>query len=321
MLSRRHLRIRVLLALYSFYQSDSNDIAQGEKELFKQLNKMHELFIWQLSLLTEIVAFARKRMEENKKKFFPTEEDLNPNTRFVDNRVVRWIEESREFNRFREAYKVNWADQEEMIRKLYVQIRETDDYAQYMSAPHDDFKNDREILIRVILNVIDSSEILQYFYEEKNIYWSDDFYTVNSLVIKALKAIKESWPNDHPLPPMLKKGPEGDENEDKLFMRDLFRKTIVHSDEYQQMIAAKVKNWEIDRVALMDILILKMAIAELLEFPSIPVKVTLNEYIDLAKMYSTPKSKIFVNGILDKMIGELKEAGKIKKTGRGLIEN
>lgn len=321
MLSRRHLRIKVLLALYAFFQSKTESMAAGEKELFKSINKLYEIFIYQLSLLIEIVEYAQKRQEENKQKFFPTEEDLNPNTRFTNNELIKKISENKDFRKHYDLYKINWVDEEEMIRKLWVEIRESHDYKEYMARENSTFNDDREILIRIVKKQITGSEILHFYYEEKNIHWSDDFFTANMLVIKTLKAIKPNWNVANELPRLFKEANDDGPNEDREFVKDLFRKTVVHSEEYEKLIAEKVKNWEMDRIAVMDILLIKMALAELIEFPSIPIKVTLNEYIELAKMYSTPKSKVFVNGILDKLIIDLKNAKSIRKTGRGLMEN
>lgn len=321
MLSRRHLRIKVLLALYAFFQSMNDNIAAGEKELFKSINKLYEIFIYQLSLIIEIAEFAQIRMDENRQKFFPTEEDLNPSTRFVDNRLLKQLSENRDYLKYRNAYKINWSEQTEMIRKLYTEIRNGHDFMDYLAADKNNYNDDRELLIRIVKKHLSHSEILQYFYEDKNIHWSDDFYTANLMAIKTFKMMKDNWDSDHKLPPLYKTGENEDPDEDKEFVKHLFRKTIIRSDEYEKLIEEKVKNWEMDRIAVMDVILLKMALAELIEFKSVPIKVTLNEYIELAKMYSTPKSKVFVNGILDKLISDLKDRKLIKKEGRGLIEN
>jgi N utilization substance protein B len=321
MLSRRHLRIKVLQALYAFFQSEQERLDLGEKDLMKSINKLYEIYIYQLSFLIEIVDFAQKRMDENKLKFFPTEDDLNPSTRFIDNQVIRQLENNRDFRKHFDAYKINWSGEEEMIRKLYNEIRESEDYKKYISSPKNGYNDDREILIKIVKKQISRSDSLQFYFEEKDIHWSDDFHTANLLVIKSLKSFKEDWDEYHKLPPLLKEDEFDDKNEDREFVKHLFRKTVIHSDEYAKLIEEKVKNWEMERIAVMDILIIKMALAELLEFPSIPIKVSLNEYIELAKMYSTPKSKIFVNGVLDKLIFDLREQKQIKKTGRGLLES
>ena len=319
MLSRRHLRIKALQALYAFTQSHNDNLVLGEKDLLKSVNKLYEIYIYQLSLLLEVVDYAEMRLEENKKKFFPTTEELTPNRRFIENPFLKQLSENKDLARYITIYKISWADQGEMIRKLYIGMRELPEYQAYMKNPDCTYLDDKEIVQQIVKKVFTRSELLQFFYEEKNIHWSDDFYAANLLVVKTIKSWDESWDEMQRLPLLYKEQAGGGENEDKEFLIQLFRKTIVKDEEYSDLIENKVKNWEMDRIAVMDILLIKMAIVELLEFPSIPIKVTLNEYIELAKMFSTPKSKIFINGILDKMIVELKTQKKIKKMGRGLI--
>jgi len=321
MLSRRQLRIKALQALYAFMQSANDQLEQGEKEMLKSLDKLYELYIYQLSFLIELVDFSKKRMEDNKQKFFPSEDDLKPNTRFVENRFYKQLVENRDLQKHIKQYKINWVDEEEMIRKLMVQIRDSKDYIDYLAKSENTYNDDKDIFIRIIKKHLSRSEILQFYYEEKSIYWSDDFHTANLLAIKTIKAYDSPWGELHKLPLMFGKEIDNSKNEDKEFIVNLFRKTMIRSEEYEKLIDEKVKNWEMDRIAIMDILIIKMALVELLEFPSVPIKVTLNEYIELAKLYSTPKSKVFVNGILDKLIGDLKDQKKIKKTGRGLLES
>lgn len=320
MLSRRHLRIKALQALYAFFQSNNDRLDLGERELVKSLDKLYEIYIYQLSLLVEINSYAQKRIEENKQKFYPSAEEENPNTRFADNRFIQKLLSNNNLNRKIEEFKINWVDEGEMIRKLYVKIRESEDYKTYMESDKNTFEDDKNILSKIIKKFISKDEILQFYYEEKSIYWSDDFYTANLLVLKTLKSFPEDSDEQTPLPSLLTGSKFEENNEDRSFLVQLYRKVILRSDYYYELMEDKVKNWEMDRLAVMDILIIKMALAELLEFPSIPIKVTLNEYIELAKYYSTPKSKLFVNGILDKLIVDLKEQKKIKKTGRGLME-
>jgi len=321
MLSRRHLRIKVLQALYAFNQSLNDRIDAGEKELFKSINKIYEIYIYKISFLVEVAEFANKRLDENKKKFFPTEEDLNPNRRFVNNQVIRQISENLDYRKHYDAFKINWADEEDMIRKLYSEIRESADYQNYMKKDNNTYNDDKDILLKILKKQLVKSESLHYFFEEKNIHWSDDFFTANMLAIKTIKHFKESFDVNFKLPALFKVTGFDQTDEDKEFVKHLFRKTIINSGDYEKLIDGKVKNWEMERIAVMDILLIKMALVELLEIPSVPIKVSLNEYIELAKMYSTPKSKIFVNGILDKLIADLNEKKLIKKTGRGLIEN
>ncbi len=321
MLSRRHLRIKALQALYAFFQSFNDRIDIGEKELFRSLDKLYEIYVYQLSLLIDIIEFAKKRQDENKLKFFPTEEDLNPNTRFIENQFYQQLTANKDLLKYIDRYKISWVDQEDMIRKLLVQIRNSTEFNDYMAKPENSYNNDKDIFTRIIKKHLSRSEILQSYYEDKNIYWHEDFHTANLLVIKTIKSFNEDWDENYKLPVIFENDSINRNNEDREFLIKLFRNTIIHSDEYERLIDDKAKNWEMDRIAIMDVLLIKMALVELLELPSIPIKVTLNEYIELAKLYSTPKSKVFVNGILDKLIGDLKTQNKIKKTGRGLKEN
>jgi N utilization substance protein B len=245
---------------------------------------------------------------------------LNPSTRFIENKLYQKLVSNIDFQAYIQRYKINWSDQEDMIRKFMVQIRESKVYKDYLSAGECTFEDDKEIFVKIFKNFLDKSEILQFYYEDKSIYWSDDFHASNLLAIKTIKSWEPDWDDRVKLPLFFKNGGPKKEDEDKDFIINLFRKTILRSDEYDKLIDDKAKNWEMDRIAIMDVLLIKMALVEILESPSIPIKVTLNEYIELAKSYSTPKSKIFVNGILDKLIVDLKDQKKIKKTGRGLLE-
>ncbi|MDR0969038.1 MAG: transcription antitermination factor NusB [Lentimicrobiaceae bacterium] len=319
MLNRRYLRVKVLQALYAYYQSGNNQLDQGEKQLLLSINKLYELFIWQLSFLVELTRFAENRIEENKQKHLPTVEDLHPNMRFVKNRVLEALSNNKSFQRFENTYKINWSGETEMIRKYYNQIRETVEYQKYMSTEKDDFANDKKFLIHLIEKYFADFELLQFFYEEKSMYFVDDYHLISYLLIKFFKEMDENFDALALLPTLLKT--ENDEiNEDQLFVKRLFRFTLLNDAEYASMIVSTTSNWEKDRIASVDLIILKMALTELLNFPSIPVKVTMNEYIDLSKYYSTHKSKIFVNGVLDKLIQQLRREDKIVKTGRGLIE-
>ena len=318
MLSRRHLRIKVLQAVYAFFQNGDSGLSTGEKLLLTSVDKMHELFIHQLSFLIEIRDFAHNRIEESKKKFFPTEEDLDPNMKFVNNRVLKQIEENRGFRRWHDKLKINWSEEGSMVRKAYLTLKDSGFYRRYMEESEDSYENDAELLVRIVKKILTDFELLEYHYESRSVFWAfDSYHTTNLMVMKYLKWVKPGNDSETPLPEMIDNG-EG--QEDRQFMIDLFRKTILHSDEYARLIDEKARNWELERIALMDIILIKMALAELLEFPSIPVKVTLNEYIDISKYYSSAKSKVFINGILDKLIVDLKDKKMIRKTGRGLLE-
>lgn len=320
MLSRRHLRTKVLQTVYSFILSDNQDIVAGEKQLLKSIDKLYELYISELSLLIEIVDFARKRLEGGKKKYFPTQEDLNPNTKFINNKVIAILEKNKDFRKYLSKYKISWIEEQEMIRKLYNEVKGAGFFEKYLAKPGLEFEDDRDVLIKVLKRVISQYEYLEQYYEDKSVFWSfEDFQTANMMAIKTLKQCNEKDGPDEPLPEIFKSNVEID-NEDRNFMLELFRKSILHHKEYTELIAEKAKNWELDRIAIMDILLINMALTEFIDFPSIPVKVTLNEYIEISKYYSSAKSKVFINGILDKLMADLKSDNKINKMGRGLLE-
>lgn len=318
MLSRRHLRIKVLQAVYAFVQNGSTDLAKGEKQLLISIEKIRELLVFQLSFLIEIRDFAENRIEESKKKFFPTEEDLDPNMRFVGNKVLKAIEVNRDFRKLHDKLKVNWSEEQGTVRKAFLAMKDSGFYDKYMNVSDGSFEADKEVLVRLVKKVLIEFELLEDHYESRSVYWAFDTYiTANLTLMKYLKSLTPVDAENKPLPEIID---ESGGSEDKHFTVNLFRKTILNSDQYDEMIDEKAKNWELDRIALMDTILIKMALAELMEFPSIPVKVTLNEYIDISKYYSSAKSKVFINGILDKLIVEMKEKKMIKKTGRGLME-
>jgi len=320
MLSRRFLRIKALQAIYAFMQDGPESMNSGEKQLLVSLDKLYELYIRQLSLLIEVSDFARRRIEENKLKFLPTEEDLHPNTRFIDNRFITQLANNRDFLKKSHSFKISWADDEELIRKLYNTLRESDFFISYMDGPEPSYNQEKELTENIFNRIFAESELLQSFFEERSIYWSDDFEISLIMLQKTIKGFRADHDEYTPLPALLKDEHDADGSEDLDFVKNLYRKTIIHSEEFNAIIADKAQNWELDRIALMDILLLKMAMTEFIDFPSVPVKVTLNEYIELAKSFSTPKSKIFINGILDKLIVEFKANGKLVKSGRGLME-
>ena len=322
MLSRRVLRIKVMQALYAFYQSEGDRIDKAEKLMMQNTDKIYDLFIYQLSALVEIAEIARKTIETGKQKYFPTDEEKSPNTKFVNNRVLVNIENNTTYRRYFEGLRINWSEEQDLFRKLFNQVRESDEYKEYMASAKDNFEEDRRFVVTLYRDFLAECPELQQLYEEKNIYWVDDYDIVSYMIIKTLNGLSAKMDAHTPLPDLfLKPGEsEEDELEDREFMLNLFRKTIIRTDEYDQLIADKAEHWEIERIALMDTILLRMALCELISFPSIPVKVTLNEYIEISKIYSSAKSKVFINGLLDKLIVELKEAKKIKKTGRGLME-
>ncbi len=319
MLYRRHLRIKVLQSLYSWFSGSFNDLPTGEKALFQSIDKQYELFIYQLSFLVEVKNFALFRMEENKKKFFPTEDDLHPNQKFVQNKALKLLEENIDFQRKVEKLKINWKPEENLLLKFYKEMREAEFYKKYMADTENFLEEDKKFLIKVVDRLMQNFDLLKAYYEEKNVYYSEGYDLCGVMLIKFIDNLSPRFTADTPMPEIYSTGSQK-VNEDKLFVQKLFRKVILNNEELTEIIRSKSKNWEYERIPLLDVILLKMAIVELKEMPTIPVKVTLNEYIELAKYFSTPKSKTFINGVLDKLIGEYKDQGLIRKTGRGLIE-
>lgn len=320
MLSRRFLRIKALQAIYAFEQEGPDSISSGEKQLIVSLNKLYELYIYHLSLFVEISDFAHRRMEENRLKYLPTADDLNPNLRFIENKFISQLAANRDYKRFVSTYKINWVDEEELIRKIYNQMLESDVYQAYMKKESIGYADEKAVVSKCLLCLFSESELLRGYLEERNIYWSEDFDTSIMMVDKTIKAYKEYHDEFTALPTLLKDENNKDGSEDMEFVKLLYRRTLQKGKEYDGVISERASNWDIERIALMDTILIKMAITELTEFPSIPVKVTLNEYIELSKEYSSAKSKIFINGVLDKLIADYKISGRIIKSGRGLME-
>lgn len=319
MLSRRILRIKVMQALYAYLQQEDGRMDVAERRMLKEIDGIYDLYIYQLDFLSEIHDFAAEMMEIGKNKFFPSEEEKNPNTRFISNALIKLIRENHTYLRRREELKINWAEHKELIRKIYNELRKSELYNEYLSSPEKGIDADVRFYTSFYHEFLAEDALLQNIYEEIHLEWVNDYDIVSLMMIRTFELIRQQGGKFDTLPSLFD-SPEGnDEKEEKRFVTDLFRKTIIHKDKFDQLITEKVENWEPDRIAMMDMILLRMALCEFMMFEGIPVKVTINEYIELSKMYSSPKSKIFVNGMLDKMLISLKEKGEIKKSGRGLI--
>ena len=320
MLNRRQIRIKALQTLYAYFQSGNGNLADTEESLRKNMDKIYELYIWQLSLLVEVVDFAEERIEEAKKKYLPTEEDLNPNTKFIDNRFIHKLRNNESYRKLTRKYNVNWGGEDELIRKIYVEIKESGFYRKYMEQENDNFDADKTVLVDIVRKVLVSNDLLRDFFEEKYFLWSEDYYMALSFVMTTLHEISPGWSVDSPLPSLYKSTYDADgRNEDEQFLYDLVKETIKNAGKYDEIIRDKARNWEFERIAVMDLILLRMGMAEAFEFETIPLKVTLNEIIELAKHFSSPKSRVFINGLLDKTIEEGLREGTIVKKGRGLI--
>lgn len=314
MLNRRHLRIKVLQALYAFFQSDTEDYGKIQKELMTSVDRIYNLYLCLLLSFSELKTIGEYRIEENKKKIRPSEDELNPNLKFVENAITSILENNVELREACEKRKVNWVGDEhqEMWRKIYLQIRESEVYFSHMNNGVTGFEEDKAFAINLFKSDIANSPILYSYLEEKDIHWIDDIDLACAMVIKTLKTFEPEGKNA--ILPLYK-----DKEDEVSFINDLLKKTVSMDKENEQIIDDYTKNWELDRIAKMDVILMKMAITELQIFNNIPTKVTLNEYIEISKFYSTPKSNSFINGVLDKVIDKLQAEGKINKIGRGLI--
>jgi N utilization substance protein B len=314
MISRRIIRTKVLQILYAHTSSPEKTITQSESELHFSIRKTYDLYHLLFAILVEMSDFANERIESRKNKNLPTEDDLNPNLRFVNNRLINRLKDDKSLNDYLTRNKLNWSAYPDLIRGIFNSMIESDLYAIYINSTTDDFQNDRRFCEDFFSNILVNSDIMLNELEEQSIYWNDDLDFTISMVIKTIKKFKSADDRNEYLMSLYK------DEEDQDFTTKLFRKAIMNNVENRQIIETYTKNWDVDRVAIMDVLIMQLALTELMEFPSIPVKVTLNEYIELAKYYSTNRSSTFINGVLDRITKDFREEGKIVKSGRGLLE-
>jgi N utilization substance protein B len=266
-----------------------------------------------LALVIEIADYAENRIELKQNKHLPTQEDLNPNTKFVTNLFIQQLRTNRQLTAYLNQTKLSWVNHPELIRELYLIMIESEMYESYINSEVRSYMDDRKFIEKMFNKIFLVSEEICEVLEEQSIYWNDDIEFVISVIIKTIKRFNELSDSDQRLMPLYK------DDEDRVFAKELLRKSIINHDEIQTLIKVHSSNWDVDRIAFMDILMMQLAITEFLHFPSIPTKVTMNEYIELSKFYSTEKSRNFINGILDKTLKDLKKEGKINKAGRGLV--
>ena len=306
MINRELIRIKVVQLTYAYYQNGSKNIDTAEKELLFSLSKAYDLYNYLLALIVGITQEARRHLEVAQSR--AQREGLEmPSQRFAYNRFALQLEENRMLNDFIEAQKLNWSDKPEFLKKIYTQITESQIYKEYMEAPEDDYATDRELWRRLYRTLIQDNSDLDALLEEENLYWNDDKEIVDTFVLKTIKRFDEKNKSTQELLP------EYDSEEDQEYARKLFRATIMNTDEYQHYMTEASHNWDFSRLAYMDIVIMQIAIAEMMTFPSIPINVSINEYVELAKIYSTPRSAGYINGMLDAIARHLIETGRLLK--------
>ena len=312
MINRRHIRLKVMQSVYAMQQSHNTDLVKEEKFLNFSVQKMFDLYVLNFQLLIEVQKLAHKKIELSKKKILATKEDLNPNTRFIDNVLLNQIRESVSLEGYTELNKLNnWELDDEYVKIVWEELKESSIYKTYMESDDNSYNTQKNFVIAFFKEIIAPNEKLADYFEDKMISWVDDIPFVNTWVVKTLNKQKASSPFF--LSKLYK------DEEDKKFTSELFRKVVLNQHKYDDDIKEKTPNWETDRIADIDMILIKMAITEFLHFSSIPSRVTINEYIELAKDYSTNKSGYFINGVLDKLSKDYLESNKMVKIGRGLL--
>ncbi len=315
MLTRRHIRIKVFQTLYSFFQNDKKQLDVIQKNVLNSCNQIQHLYVMILSVFVEVLHHSRIQIEKNKQKRLPTEQDLNPNLKFVNNKLLKLIEENTTLKKVRDVKKINWLGHHgELIRNFYRTLIISDAYKNYMQEQSDDFEQDRAIILYLFEQIIATSEPLYAITDEQNMYWHDDIDFVNTLIFNTLSIVnvtnKESF-----LVPLAAFKSEQDEQ----FFKKLLKHSLSLEEQSVKDIKALADNWDYDRIALSDRILMMMAFTEFQKFDSIPTKASINEYLDLAKLYSTEKSHVFLNGILDKATKKMKSENRLLKHGRGLL--
>ena len=315
MLNRRHIRVKVMQSIYAMHQNSSDSLEKEEKFLFFSLENSLDLYLIMLSCLIEIKKTEALFLEKSSKKHLSTSEERNPNFKFINNLVLQFLEESNSLSIALENRKINnWELHSDYIQILLTAIKESDLYAKYMLNNGNTFEEDKQFVLSVFEDLIAPNEKLYEYLEDNKLTWIDDIPLVNTHIVKQLSALKfPKESDDFKIAKLFK------DTEDKEFVINLFRKTVLNEIDFAKEFADKTPNWDSERIAEIDTIILKMAICEFLKFPSIPTKVTINEYLEIAKEYSTPKSSIFINGILDNLVKEFQANEKLVKIGRGLM--
>ncbi|MDE3741856.1 transcription antitermination factor NusB [Maribacter polysaccharolyticus] len=315
MLTRRHIRVKVMQCIYALIQSKDGSLEKQEKFLRVSIENMYTLYLVMLSLLMEIRQLADEKVKLSSKKYMANEADTFPdNHKFVNNKLLLQLANNERLKETLEKRKLqNWYLNEEYVKLIYKEIIGSSAYLEYMKIPSRTYKEDKELIAVLFKEIIAPNEKIYEYLEDDKLTWVDDIPIVNTFILKQLKKVKEDHPESYFLPKLLK------DDGDMVFAKDLLAKTLLKNSSLEKEIEGKTPNWDKDRIADIDSILLKMAICELLNFPSIPAKVTINEFLEIAKEYSTPKSSIFINGILDKLVKEYKEEGKLNKVGRGLL--
>ena len=319
MLNRRILRIKAFKVLYSSILSENVTLAQAESQLELSCEATRDLYIYMLGIVSPLTKIAQDRIESLKAKFNPTEEERNPNMKFAENALAKLLDENEDFQKVFKKKKFDWTQYDLLLKKIMTSIASKDYYAEYMASPERSLAEDCKLFTRIFEEEFVDSEELEKILEDKSIYWNDDLGYSLTWCCKTLKSFAkgERWelPALYQSEMMTGEGVESD----KLFVRRLLQASFTGFEKYSAMVAENVSGWEKERLFSTDVVLIAMGLAEAVTFPTIPVKVTINEYVEISKFYGTPKSRSFVNGLLDRLIQNLADEGKISKTGKGLL--
>ncbi|WP_165296047.1 transcription antitermination factor NusB [Sphingobacterium sp. SGR-19] len=313
MLNRRHLRVKVMQTLYAFSLSQDKQVKDFEKILLTSVDEVNQMYIWTLNLLDEVAEYVLIDAEGRANKFLPTETDKIYTTKLNSNSFIESLRQNRTYLENVKRYKVSWTFDPEIVRSIFAQLKDSPEYMAYLQQEDRSIAAEKDIIKFIFKRIILKSPEIEQVFEAKFINWPVDREVLQAMVAKTFKNFSSENPTQNKLADLTPNWEEDGE-----FIVELLKQTIRYGDEYQKLISVKTKNWEADRIALVDTLLMRMAICELINFPTIPVKVTINEYIELSKAFSTSKSNTFINGILDKILAELAQQGRIQKTGRGL---
>ena len=306
MINREIIRIKVVQLTYAYYQNGNKNIETAEKELLFSLSTAYDLYNYLLALIVGITHESRRHLEVAQSRANREGTEM-PSQKFAYNRFAMQLEENKMLNDFIESKKLSWDDEPEFLKKIYTQITESQIYKDYMESTEDNYDTDREVWRKIYRNLIQDNADLDTLLEEQCLYWNDDKEVVDTFVLKTIKRFEEKNQSKQELLP------EYSNEEDKDYARKLFRATIMNADEYQHFMSEASRNWDFSRLAYMDIVIMQIAIAEMMTFPSIPVSVTINEFVEIAKLYSTPRSGGYINGMLDAIARHLVQSGKLLK--------
>ncbi|PCI35342.1 MAG: transcription antitermination factor NusB [Flavobacteriaceae bacterium] len=312
MINRRHIRVKVMQSVYAMHQSKNDDLIREEKLLKLSVDKMQDMYVLLLSLLVEVRNMERDFLAASQKKILATKEELNPNPKFINNKVIQLLNESNSLALYINDHKLNnWYLDSDYVKNVWKTTKESDFYADYMANEKESFELDKDFIIHMFREIVAPNEKIADYFEDKNISWVDDIPFVNTWVVKTLNQLT-------PLKGIYIGSLYKDEDDQK-YVSNLFRKTVLNDRLLSEEVDKRTPNWDMERIADVDLILIKMAICEFLKFPSIPVRVTINEYIEIAKDYSTEKSSFFINGVLDKIAKEFDKAKRLDKIGRGLL--